>query len=150
MHTYWMTPHLSYSAMAQLLMFGAIIAIAAIGRLIRSTGRWLRLGYGRGGPVLLQSNGPTAPGPISVSGLKLRLRLIYDRGPRRLRPVALYAVSGHRKADGKIVLDLLHAVCLIQHKPRTFRVDRIVAATDAQGTAIGDLSAWVLATMGIH
>jgi hypothetical protein len=78
------------------------------------------------------------------------MHLVYAKGPRRPRPVTLYAARGHRGADGKVALDLLHAVCHVQHKPRTFRVDRIVAATDTHGMGIRDLSAWVLAVVDIH
>ena len=145
MHIGW-TPHLSDLALLKLLVADATIVILVIGRLVRPMRRWRR--YGRRKPVL-HPQGRAAAGPVSISGLKLRLSLIYDKGPRRyLRPVALYAATGHRGADGRVVLDLLHTVCLTQHQPRTFRVDRILAATDMRGTEIRDLSGWVMAMVG--
>jgi len=150
MHIDWMMPHPGYAALLRLVAFGMITIVAAIGLAGRSIRQWLGIVYRRRGPVLLQPQDPGAPGPISVSGLKLRLRLVYDRGPRRLRPVTVYAASGHRGADGRIVVDLLHTVCLTLHKPRTFRVDRILAATDTHGVVIRDVSAWVLDVVGAH
>jgi hypothetical protein len=146
----WMTPHVTGSTLRR-LAFSATAVAVAVRLFVSLIRRWPRLERRQPDPVLLRTRGSIAPGPVSISGLKLRMRLIYDRGPMRApRPVTLYAASGHRGMDGKVALDLLHAFCHTQHQPRTFRVDRIVAATDAHGTGIRDLSAWVLAVTNIH
>jgi hypothetical protein len=123
------------------------VAIVAVGLILL----WLdrRGGFGTSGrPAIVQPRGPAAPGPISIRGLKIKMRLVYARGPKRYaRRVTVYAATGHRRADGRLTLELLHTFCHLRHAPRTFRVDRIITAADDNSIVIRDLTAWVLAAV---
>lgn len=133
---------------SQFLSPAAFLFVVLAGWFIRLTRRWAR--SRRRGPILVQPNGPVAPGPIKISGLWVRIRLVYANSPRRCRRVTLYAVAGHRGADGRITLELLQTVCHSLHAPRSFRVDRIISATNMRGEPIHNLSAWVMAVVGMH
>ena len=134
---------------ALLWLSGGAMLIAAMGLAFQRAGQRRRFRAARGRPIVLQPNGPSAPGPVSLRGLRMKMQLVYERGfGRRPRPVTLYAATGRRGADGRVRLDRLHAFCHVRRGPRTFRVDRIIAAADRNGVVIPDLTAWIMTAIG--
>ena len=133
-------------ALTLALISTILVAVAVAGMCLQRASHRRGFGAAQSGPTILAPNGPTAPGPVSIRGLGLKMQLVYERGFRRYpRPVTVYGASGRRGADGRVRLERLHAICHVKRAPRTFRIDRIVTAADARSVIIRDLNAWVLA-----
>jgi hypothetical protein len=94
---------------------------------------------------------PAKP-PPSVSQLvaredldtELYIRYRDAKGKPTRRKVTVHAIEGFRAPDGRVTFEHIRGYCHVRRAARTFRVDRIIDAADADGVVIGDFQAWLL------
>jgi hypothetical protein len=84
---------------------------------------------------------------LHIDGLNERLLLSYrDAGGNVTeRWLTLRAADGHQQRSGTVHIATVNGYCHLRRMARTFRLDRIMSAADADGVVIDDLSARIMA-----
>lgn len=95
---------------------------------------------------LPNASGRAAQAPnCVVQGLHIEIYLVYRdaNGRTTRRNVTIHELEGQRRQDGKINIHVMRGYCHLRKGARTFRMDRVISAADADGVVVNGLQAWL-------